>query len=87
MFRFKVDNIKDIKGLDHNFNRFQSSTRLIHAAVLNFHGKNIVTSNRSFEADGDAVVEKKNFPDDLQSTLCLCTALFNFVQTNIELQE
>ena len=45
MFRFKVDNIKDNKGLDHNFNRFQSSTRLIHAAVLNFHGKNIITSN------------------------------------------
>ena len=45
MFRFKVDNIKDNKGLDHNFCRFQSSTRLIHAAVLNFHGKNIIISN------------------------------------------
>ena len=45
MFRFKVDNIKDNKGLDHNFKRFQSSTRLIHAAVLNFHGKNIIISN------------------------------------------
>ena len=28
MFRFKVDNMKDNKGLDHNFNRFQLSTRL-----------------------------------------------------------
>ena len=27
MFRFKVDNMKDNKGLDHNFNRFQLSTR------------------------------------------------------------
>ena len=45
MFRFKVDNIKGNKGLDHNFNRFQSSTRLIHAAVLNFLGKNIIISN------------------------------------------
>ena len=30
---------------------------------------------------------KENFPDDLPSTLCLCTALFNFVQTNVELQD
>ena len=28
MFRFKVDNIKDNKGLDHNFYRFQLPTRL-----------------------------------------------------------
>ena len=76
MFRFKVDNIKDNKGRDHNFCRFQSSTRLIHAAVLNFHGKNIVTSNRSFEADGDAVVEKKIF-------LMICNLLCVYVRHSL----
>ena len=52
-----------------------------------FHSKNIMISNRSFEADIDTVAEKVNIPGIMQSTSRLCTALFNFMQTNIGPQD
>ena len=38
---------------------------LIHATILNFHGNNILISNRPFEANGGAVAEKENILGDL----------------------
>ena len=58
---------------------------LTHATF--FHGKNIIISNRSFEDDDDTVAEKVNILGVLQSTSRLCTALFNFMQTNIGPQD
>ena len=52
-----------------------------------FHGKNIMISNRSFEAYIDTVAEKVNILGIMQSTSRLCTALFNFMQTNIGPQD
>ena len=60
---------------------------LIHATILNFHGNNILISNRPFEANGGAVAEKENILGDVQSTWRLCKVLFNFMQTNIGPQD